>query len=270
MQEGNCSQGKMSPLGWRNLVKRFHERTGWKHDKGHLLARYRQLKTFYTCLTVLQSGTGGGRAGGGYQASNYVWDHFSKKLKEIERLKFEEPTWAQMLPAMFVDVAIDYGSVFVGIAADRESEDTPAPENTSQRTSGSRKRDSSGATKSTANSPSKKEQPSMSPPRSSRSKKTKSVLASIFSKLRADDEKATKALTHLSEKPHQTNQEQREAYRQCLELALDCGIDEASEEYFFLSEKFKDEHSRDSYLILKTREARWGWIERAFERRHRN
>jgi len=94
-----------------------------------------------------------------------------QKLKEIERLKFEEPTWAQMLPAMFVNVANDYGSVFVGTAADRESEDIPAPENTSQRTSGSRKRDISGATKSTADSPSKKEQLSISPPCSSRSKK---------------------------------------------------------------------------------------------------
>jgi len=102
-------------------------------------------------------------------------------------------------------------------------------------------------------------------------KKTKSYLASIFSKLRSDDEKAAKSLTHLSEKQHQTQQEQREQYRQCLELAVDCGIDVASEEYFFLSEeKFKDEQSRDSFLIMKTHEARRSWIARAFERRHRN
>jgi len=30
-----------------------------------------------------------------------------KKLKEVERLKFEEPKWASMLPDMFSDVAID-------------------------------------------------------------------------------------------------------------------------------------------------------------------
>ena len=170
---------------------------------------------------------------------------------------------------MFSDVAIDFGSM-LGTAAARDSEDTPAPQNTSQPTSGSRKRGSSGELKSSTDSPTKKEQPPLSPPSSSRSKKTKSFLASIFSKLRSNDEKATKALTHLSEKKHQTHQEQREAYRQCLELVLDCGIDEASEEYFFLSEKFKDEHSRDAYLFLKTREARRSWIERAFERRHRN
>ena len=145
---------------------------------------------------------------------------------------------------------------------------TPPP---SQRTLGSRKRGSSSELKSTADSLAKKEQPPMSPPSSSRAKKTKSYLASIFSKLRSDDEKAAKALTHLSEKQHQTQQEQREQYRQCLELAVDCGIDVASEEYFFLSEeKFRDEQSRDSFLVCKTCEARRSWIARAFERRHRN
>ena len=56
-----------------------------------------------------------------------------------------------------------------------------------------------------------------------------------------------------------------------MELAVDCGIDVASEEYFFLSEeKFRDEQSRDSFLVCKTREARRSWIARAFERGHRN
>ena len=193
-----------------------------------------------------------------------------QKFKEVERLKNETPSWARLLPDMFKDVAIDFGAM-LGTAAARDSDDTPGPQNTSQRTSGSRKRGSSGELKSTADSPAKKEQPPVSPPRSSRAKKTKSYLASIFSKLRSDDEKAAKALTHLSEKQHQTQQEQREQYRQCLELAVDCGIDVASEEYFFLSEeKFRDEQSRDSFLVCKTREARRSWIARAFERRNRN
>ena len=122
-----------------------------------------------------------------------------QKLKEVERLKYEEPSWAWLLPDMFSDVAINFGSM-LGTAAARDSEDTPAPQNTSQPTSGSRKRGSSGELKSSADSPTKKEQPPLSPPSSSRSKKTKWFLASIFSKLRSNDEKATKALTHLSEK----------------------------------------------------------------------
>ncbi|KAG2562213.1 hypothetical protein PVAP13_8KG333000 [Panicum virgatum] len=250
MQQGNYSQGKLSPLGWRNLIKRFKERTGWKHDKEQLKNMYRQLKTFYSAMTVLQSSTGGSRAGGGYKVRPYIWEHFIHKLKEVERLKYEEPSWAWPLPDMFSDVAIDFGSM-LGTAAARDSEDTPAPQNTSQPTSGSCKRGSSGELKSSADSPTKKEQPPF--------------------KLRSNDEKATKALTHLSEKQHQTHQEQHEQYRQCLELAVECGIDAASEEYFFLSEeKFKDEQSRDSFLIMKTREARRSWIARAFERRHRN
>jgi guanylate kinase len=56
-----------------------------------------------------------------------------------------------------------------------------------------------------------------------------------------------------------------------LELAVERGINAASEEYFFLSEeKFKDEQSRDSFLIMKTHEARRSWIARAFEQCHKN
>ena len=142
-----------------------------------------------------------------------------QKLKEVERLKYEEPSWAWLLPDMFSDVAINFGSM-LGTAAARDSEDTPAPQNTSQPTSGSRKRGSSGATKSTADSPSKKVHPTMSEPSSSRSTKTKT-----------NDGETTKALTQLSEKQHQRNQEQCEAYLHCLELVVDCGIDEASKEY---------------------------------------
>jgi len=90
-------------------------------------------------------------------------------------LKFEEPSWASLLPAMFKDVAIEWGSMLGTAAArstaERDSEDTPVQDSTSVPTSGSRKRGSSDATKSTADSPSKKEQPAMSPASSSRSKK---------------------------------------------------------------------------------------------------
>ena len=79
-----------------------------------------------------------------------------QKFKEVERLKNETPSWARLLPDMFKDVAIDFGAM-LGTAAARDSDDTPGPQNTSQRTSGSRKRGSSGELKSTADSPTKKE-----------------------------------------------------------------------------------------------------------------
>ena len=88
MQEGNCQEGKMSRLGWRNLVKAFKERTGWNHDKNQLLARYRQLKIFHTCLIELKSSTGGARAGGGYKARKDVWDHYTKVSILAQYLNF--------------------------------------------------------------------------------------------------------------------------------------------------------------------------------------
>jgi len=158
-----------------------------------------------------------------------------QKLKEVERLKFEEPKWASMLPDMFSDVAIDWGSM-LGTASERnteerDSEDTPVRDSPSLPTSRSRKRGSSGTTKLTADSRSKKEHPAMSEPSSSQSKKTKTIPATVPGKLKTNDSETAKALTQLSEKQHQQNQEQREAYLHCLELAVDCGIDEASEEY---------------------------------------
>lgn len=161
---------------------------------------------------------------GGYVARKHIWDHLTQKLKEVERLKFEEPKWSSMLPDMFSDVAINWGSMlgtaFERNTEERDSEDSPVRDSPSLATSGSRKRGRSGATKSTADSPSKKVHPTMSEPSSSRSTKTKT-----------NDGETTKALTQLSEKQHQRNQEQREAYLHCLELVVDCGIDEASEEY---------------------------------------
>jgi len=111
------------------------------------------------------------------------------------------------------------------------------------------------------------EQPAMSPASSSRSKKSKTVLQKLLGKLKANDGETAKAITQLNDKQHQRIQEQREAYMRCLQLSVDCGIDEASEEYFFLHDHFKDERERDAYLSLKTREARRIWIQRAFERR---
>lgn len=148
----------MSRIGWRNLIKCFKERMGWKHDKAQLQARYRQLKTFHTCLNKLKSGTGGGRSRGSYKATKNFWDHFTSK-KEVERLKWEVPSWASMLPDMFNDVAIDWTNM-LGTAAkrrtqDRDFEDTAVADSTSPPTSGSRKRGSSGTTKSTTDSPSK-------------------------------------------------------------------------------------------------------------------
>ena len=54
-----------------------------------------------------------------------------QKLKEVEWLKYEAPSWARLLLDMFKDVAIDFGAM-LGTAAARDSDDTPAPQNTSQ------------------------------------------------------------------------------------------------------------------------------------------
>ena len=98
-------------------------------------------------------------------------------------------------------------------------------------------------------------------------KKSKTVLQKLLGKLKANDGETVKAINQLNDKQHQRIQEQRESYMRCLQLAVDCGIDEASEEYFFLHDHFKDERERDAYLSLKTHEARRIWIQRAFERR---
>jgi hypothetical protein len=150
---------------------------------------------------------------------------------------------------------------------ERDSEDTPVRDSPSLPTSGSRKRGSSGATKSTTDSPSKKERPPMSESSSSRSKKTKTILSTLLGKLKTNDGETAKVLTKLSEQQHQRNQEQREVYLHCLELAVDCGVDEGSEEYYFLHEHFKDERVRDAFLFMKTSEARQRWIQTALQRR---
>ena len=48
-----------------------------------------------------------------------------QKLKEVEWLKYEAPSWARLLLDMFKDVAIDFGAM-LGTVAARDSDDTPA------------------------------------------------------------------------------------------------------------------------------------------------
>ena len=70
------------------MIKHFEERTGWKHDKDQLKNRYRQLKIFYSAMTVLQRSTRGGRAGGGYKARKHIWDHFIHVRLRLPALPF--------------------------------------------------------------------------------------------------------------------------------------------------------------------------------------
>ncbi|KAG2628208.1 uncharacterized protein LOC120699009 isoform X9 [Panicum virgatum] len=168
-QKGNCLQGKMSAIGWCNMVAAFKERMGWAHSKNQLHTRYRQLKKYYGVLKILKRGTGGGRRKhGGFKAAPDIWDALKKKLSEVERLKREEPSWLWMLDDMFRDATIDYSTMLATAGEPNtdnvDSHDTTAADSISPRTtSGSCKRGSSEATKSTADSPSKKAQAPMSP-----------------------------------------------------------------------------------------------------------
>jgi hypothetical protein len=171
-----------------------------------------------------------------------------------------------MLPDMFKDApAIDFSSM-VASAPDRstknlESQETPANVTMSCTTTpGSRKRGSTGGTKSTADSPMKMAQAPMSPSPSINPKRKKNLFNSIFGKITAAQDYTRKTLTHIVSAEQQRKQEALQTHSQCLALAKEAGIDCGSEMYYFITKHLKDETNMAAFLSCDTNEARMGWI----------
>ena len=131
-------------------------------------------------------------------------------------------------------------------------------------TSGSRKRQSSGATTSTADSPSKKnKRPKAAMPKKEKLKVT-SLLQEMFLEMKKPGVQAKLVLDHVAELKKNKEKEKVEEAKASLELAVQSGLSRTSDEYFFLSKLFKSEYWRGVFSCMTTPEECLAWIQKAF------
>jgi hypothetical protein len=181
---------------------------------------------------------------------------------------------------MFKDKAIDWNTM-TGTEQEQSSDDehwdgssgsngTSGTNGTSGSSkSGSRKRRISAATKSTADSPSKKEKGTVAPSTSTSKGKVLFMMESLMNKLEEDENKTEKAVEKaIEEHKRQKNQATDDVLR-CLDLVLECGFDECSDEYYLCTELFEKDYNRLVFAgHMRTPEERQAWIKRKCVERH--
>ena len=144
-------------------------------------------------------------------------------------------------------------------------------------TSASRKRSSSAATQSTGTSPSKKAKTAKATD-STATSPSKTGLCTNVSAARKKQLKVTKLLEKLvvttenkDDKAHkivdkavQIKKEEEDDIMHCLDLAVECGIQSGSHEFFFLTNVFQQAKWRVVFKWFKTPDERLAWIHNAY------
>jgi len=161
--------------------------------------------------------------------------HVWQGRPEVKILANRDPPYAHLLDIMFKHVTID-PSTMVGTVDSGSEEEEPCPAdhvlspNTPSSPSGSRKRSSSGGTKSTATSPSKRRKsPWMVSHRKSKTT-TRYFMESIMEEFRKGEESCDQALKQVVTEKKNKKSEELENIKQCLDVAIDCGISQNSDD----------------------------------------
>jgi len=157
---------------------------------------------------------------------------------------------------MFKECTIDWSKMEVTGDYGTSEGDGTSPTTTS----GSRKRGSSGATTSTAESPSKKNKRPKAPSAKKERVKVTSLLNKMFLELKKPGVQAKQVIDQAAE----LQKEKAEDLKSCLDLAVRSGLSQSSDEFFFLTKLFKSDHWRAVFRYLGTSEDRLAWIYKAF------
>ena len=183
------------------------------------------------------------------------------------------PPWKDKLFDMFKECIIDWANMLPTDDSAPSSADPLSPTNTSA----SRKRSSSAATQSTGTSPSKKAKTAKATD-STATSPSKTGLCTNVSAARKKQLKVTKLLEKLVvttenkddkaqkivDKAVQIKKEEEDDIMHCLDLAVECGIQSGSHEFFFLTNVFQQAKWRVVFKWFKTPDERLAWIHNAY------
>ncbi|CAL4906773.1 unnamed protein product [Urochloa decumbens] len=184
-----------------------------------------------------------------------------------------------MLHDIYKDVHFDIDAMMTATAREAnstgvclESQDSPTTDSPAAGTSaagtssGSRKRSRSAATKSTAESPSKKtDEPSASPSSRGANKKL-NLFAKLIGRVSSQHDKRTNDVMKLAAEEARRKEAEQQEFRNCLKLATEAGADPLSAEFDFFKQYLDGNASnRAAFLLCATPEQRMGWIHRVFQ-----
>ncbi|KAI4975982.1 hypothetical protein ZWY2020_049589 [Hordeum vulgare] len=209
-------------------------------------------------------GPGRGRpvpeGGGGRSRSLNIGGRAGSHLRETKCQKFKggNPEYLDMLIELFQGVAVDGSSAYVPLDEDEEEEYDVADDGNEQSpmSTTSRKRGSSGGEQSASSS----------------GKKHKSPMVKLMTGLinTMNSENTSDMITEYANKRQEAKDKAREkksnntkeTITHCQLLAVQCGVEETSVEYFMATQLFEDEANRVIFENISSDEARLTCLKR--------
>ena len=173
------------------------------------------------------------------------------------------PPWKDKLFEMFKECIIDWANM---LPTDDSAPSSGEPLS-STNTSGSRKRSSSAATQSTATSPSKKAKAAKatdSTANASAARKKQLKVTNLLEKLVVNSESKDEKAQKIVDTAVQIKKEEQDDIMHCLDLAVECGIQSGSHEFFFITNVFQQAKWRVVFKWFKTPEEHLAWIHNAY------
>ncbi|XP_044982501.1 uncharacterized protein LOC123449363 [Hordeum vulgare subsp. vulgare] len=257
-RDGHCVNGTWTTRAYKNMKTKFYHRTGLLHSTKQFKNCLNKLKNYYSAWVWLGQQTGCGRTGDGAITGSTDW--WNKKIKErpdVRKFKEGNPDYLDMLIELFQGMAVDGSSAYVPIY-EEEEEDVGADDAHEQSPMGttSRKRGSIGAEQS-ASSPGKKYKSPMVKLMTGlintmKSENTSDMIAEYANKRQEAKDKAKEKKSNNT----------KESITHCQLLAVECGADETSVEYFMATQLFANEASRVIFQNISSTEARLTWLKR--------
>ncbi|KAE8803011.1 hypothetical protein D1007_21214 [Hordeum vulgare] len=258
-RDGHCVNGVWKSRAYNNMKKKIYQRVGLLHSTKQFKNCIARLKSYYTAWMWLGQQTGCGRTGdGAITASNEWWKIIIKERPDVRKFKGGNPEYLDMLIELFQGVAVDGSSAYVPLDEDDEEEYDVADDGNeeSPMSTTSKKRGSSGGEQS-ASSPGKKHKSPMV-----------KLMTGLINTINSDNtsdmitEYANKRQEAKDKAREKKSNNTKESITHCQLLAVKCGAEETSVEYFMATQLFADEANRVIFENISTDEARLTWLKR--------
>ncbi|KAI4970060.1 hypothetical protein ZWY2020_000974 [Hordeum vulgare] len=183
---------------------------------------------------------------------------FGEERPDVRKFKGGNPEYLDMLIELFQGVAVDGSSAYVPLDEDDEEEYDVADDGNeeSPMSTTSKKRGSSGDEHS-ASSPGKKHKSPMM-----------KLMTGLINTINSDNtsdmitEYANKRQEAKDKAREKKSNNTKESITHCQLLAVKCGAEETSVEYFMTTQLFADEANRVIFENISTNEARLTWLKR--------
>ena len=177
---------------------------------------------------------------------------------DVRKFKGGNPEYLDMLIELFQGVAVDGSSAYVPLIEDEEEEYDVADDGNEQSpmSTTSKKRGSSGGEQS-ASSPGKKHKSPMV-------KLMTGLINTMNSENTSDmiTEYANKRQEAKDKAKEKKSNNTKESITHCQLLAVQCGAEETSVEYFMATQLFADEANRVIFQNISSDQARLTWLKR--------